>query len=583
MLAYLKFRIQRSLRRFRRDLRLWRIWAVNYFNRHVWGKWRRLGPVRRFVLGWWLVIVVAGVGLWQQTIGLQTAYLTTGPAAGGIYREGLVGQVKLINPILPQGQASIDVGRLIFSGLMRLNADGIIETDLAQNWKVSDDGKTYTFVLKPNLKWHDGSPVTAQDVLFTLNLIQNPDTRSPLATSWQSVKAEVKDDRTVEFTLPNPFAPFIYSTTFGVLPQHLLNGIDPSSLRVADFNQHPVGTGPFKFDRMTDDGKDISLSPNADYYLGKPQLQQFELRLYDNSRLLRRAYAQRQVNAIARVTSEDIPRLAPATIHNLTVLDEVGLFMRVNSPLLQDKAVRQAISAAVDRRDLAKQLGEEAATTITLPLLPGQVGYMAAAQPPGFNRQQAAKWLDGAGWAAKGRGPRLHDGKPLQLTLATANSGYYPKLASIIKSDLGRIGIEVKVIAVGTKDLQQSYIRTRKYDLLLYGISIGPDPDVYAYWQSSQAADPGLNLSEYNSAAADKELESARLTSDKAIRAARYKKFLANWSNDVPAVILFEPGYLYATNQSVQGIEARRLGDPSDRFYNVQNWTINTRPIQRVD
>jgi peptide/nickel transport system substrate-binding protein len=581
MLAYLKFRFQRSIRRFRRDVRLWRIWAVNYFDRHIWGKWRQIRVVRRFVISWWLVLLFSVVGLAQQIGALESAYITKGPAPGGAYREGMLGSVKAINPILPQSQASVDISRLIFNGLMRLNSDGDIETDLAQKWQISDDGKSYTFQLRPGVKWHDGAPFTAQDILFTLNLIQNPDTRSPLASSWQGVTAAVKDDRTITFNLPNQFAPFIYSATFGILPQHLLNGIDPSSLRVSDFNQHPVGTGPFKLDRMNEDGKSVSLLPNPNYYFGAPQLQQFEFKFYSSTTQLRRAYSQRQVDALGRVSSMDLPKLAPAYIHNMTLLDEVCLFMRTSSPILQDKAVRQAVSAAVNRSKIAKSLQSEVATPLTLPILPGLVGYTPAHQPPAYDPSWAAGKLEEAGWTAKKTGLRQREGQELKLNLVTSDGGNYPHLASLVKSDLEKIGINVKIISVGLKDLQQSYIRTRKYDLLLYGISIGPDPDVFAYWQSSQVADPGLNLSQYASPAADKELEAARLTSDLAIRAARYKKFLNTWTSDVPAVVLYEPGYLYATNTNVQGIVARRLGDPADRFYNVQNWTVNTRPMQR--
>lgn len=581
MLPYLKFRFQRSLRRFRRDLRLGRIWAINYSSRHIWGKWKRLKPIRRFVIGWWLVLLLSGIGTLLQIRTLRRTYLAVGPAAGGVYREGSVGIVKAINPILPQNQASTDVGRLIFSGLTRLNPNGVIEADLAENWQISDDGKTYTFHLRPGVKWHDGSPLTAQDVLFTLNLIQNPDTRSSLASSWQGVTAKTVDDRTIQFSLPNQFTPFIYSTSFGILPQHLLNGINPAALRVADFNQHPVGTGPFILAGISQDGKELNLLPNRKYYLGTPQLQQFELRLYDTAAKLRQAYSQHQVNAMARVASADLPKLAPANIHDMTLLDEVALFMRTTSPALQDKVVRRAVSMAISRAQIVNKLQAEVSSSLTLPLLPGSSGYNSTYQPPAFDVSGAATLLETAGWVSQGGGRRTRDNKLLKLSLVTADSGNYPRVAELVKADLERVGIGINIIKVGVRDLQQSYIRPRKYDLLLYGISIGPDPDVYAYWQSSQATDPGLNLSEYSSPAADKELEAARLTPDPAIRAARYKKFLSVWVTDLPAVILYEPAYLYATNPYVQGVIARRIGDPSDRFYNVQNWTINTRPIQR--
>lgn len=581
MFAYIKFRVQRQLRRFRRDLRLWRIWTINYFDRHIWGKWRRLGTIRRFVVIWWSVLFIGFIGLWYQLGSLGSAYLMTGPRAGGIYSEGMVGTIKTINPILPEGEVSSDVSSLIFSGLTRINAKGNIEGDLANNWEISADGKTYTFHLRSGVKWHDGSPFTAQDVLFTLGLIQNPDTRSPLASSWQGVRAEAPNAATIRFVLPNPFAPFVYSTTFGILPKHLLSNLEPSSLRVADFNQQPIGTGPFKFTRMSSDQKEIDLAPNAHYYHGAPMLEQFEFRLFDSQQQVIQAYAKHQINAFGRAKPDDITGLGQATIHEMTQLDEVGLFMRVNNKALTATSVRQGIAAAIDRPKIIRLLGQEASVSVSLPILPGELGYSSKNQPPSFNTQAARSYLDASGWTADSHGQRQQDGHPLRLKMVTATSGNYPKVAETIKSDLERVGIAVDLAMVDTADLQQSYIRPRNYDLLLYGISIGPDPDVYAYWHSSQANDPGLNLSEYNSATADKALEAARLTSDNSIRAARYEKFLSVWTTDVPAEMLYMPSYLYVTPPGVKGITAHRLVSPSDRFYGVEHWTINTRMVAR--
>ncbi len=581
MLPYVKFRLQRTLRRFQRDARLWRIWSINYFDRHVWGKWQRLGSVRRFVIVWWMVLAIGLIGLGNQTANLKKAYLTAGPASGGIYREGLIGAVKSINPILPDNQASTDVGRLIFNGLTRLNHKGALELDLAKNWEVSDDGKTYTFHLQPGVKWHDKVPFTAHDVVFTLQLIQNPDTRSPLASSWQGVTVKAKNNHTVIFSLPNAFAPFIYSTNFGILPRHLLAGLDPSGLRVAAFNQRPIGTGPFKFTQLNIEAKSVLLEAYSEYHNGAPKLEQFEFKLYESDSQLRQAYAQHQVNSISQVDASEIPKLALARVHEMTLLSEVGLFMRMRHPILADKSVRQAIAQSIDRPEIAKQLKSVVAAPVALPILPGGLGYTTSSRPPQLDLVKAKQLLDDAKWTAGKSGVRRQGDKPLKLTLVTSNTGSYPKLAELIKSNLKQVGIAIDVIKVDVTTLQQSYIRPRKYDLLLYGISIGPDPDVFAFWQSAQAVDPGLNLSEYSSAAADKELESARLTSDLAIRAARYKKFLANWVADFPAVMLYQPNYLYVTHADVKGVKSRRLGDPSDRFYGVENWTINTQPVQR--
>lgn len=582
MLVYVKFRLQRQLRRFRRDIRLWRIYITNYFERHIWGKWRQLGTIRRFILVWWSIMVVSFIGLALQIGTLKQAYLKAGPQDGGIYSEGLVGTVKSINPILPDSDASSDVSRLIFSSLMRLNADGQIEGDLAQSWQVSADGRTYSFHLQPGAKWQDGAPLTAKDVLFTLKLIQNPDTRSPLASSWQGVSAQAVNDSTINFILPNPFAPFIYSVNFGILPKHLLEGVDPATLRVTAFNQQPVGSGPFKFVSLSPDGKNVALSPNPTYYRGAPLLDQFNFHLYNDQQLLRQAYAKHQVNAIGRVSASELTGYGQATIHAMTMLDEVGLFMRTTTTNLGDKAVRQAIIQSINRTKLASAMKDDVAESVSLPILPGQLGYNAKYSVPQFDPKSAAKTLDAAGWVLGKNAQRRKDNKPLTFKLVTANVGNYPLVAGQIRDNLAKVGITVNLELVDVNQLQQTYIRPRNYDLLLYTVAIGPDPDGYAYWQSSQANDPGLNLSQYSSASADKALEAARLTSDSAIRTARYGNFLSAWTADLPADMLYIPNYLYLTNRNVSGVVARRIGDPTDRFYGVERWTINTRQSLRT-
>ncbi|MFI5240466.1 MAG: peptide ABC transporter substrate-binding protein [Candidatus Saccharimonadia bacterium] len=582
MFAYLKFRFARQIRRFRRELRVVRLYVQRYFDRHIWGKWHQIRIIRRFLFIWMAVFALAFIGMSAQIANLRKAYLVAGPEVGGVYSEGLVGSVKSINPILLTDDATSDVSRLIFSGLTRLNPSGQIEGDLASSWEVSGDGKTYTFHIRSSAKWQDGQPVTATDVVFTMLLIQNPDTRSPLSSSWQGVQVSALDSKTVSFVLPNAFSPFIYATTFGILPEHLLNGVDPQALRVSTFNQSPVGSGPFSFVAESPNGSNIELAPNQYYYFGKPLLDSFEFNLYPDTASMLAAYSKHQINAISRIDAGQETQVGQGTIHTMSRLDEVGLFMRTTSLVLTDTTVRTAISAAINRAKIVSLVGDDAADGVTLPILPGQLGYSALYQPPSYSVDEADSTLTADGWLMGPGSIRVKNGQMLKLTLATANTGDFPKIADLVRGELAEVGIATNIILTDTNSLEQSYIRPRNYDLLLYGIEIGPDPDVYAYWQSSQASDPGLNLSQYASTVADKELEAARLTSDPAIREARYEKFLATWTADAPAVMLYMPSYLYVTDASDLGIVSSRIGDPTDRFYGVQKWTVNTRPTLRT-
>jgi peptide/nickel transport system substrate-binding protein len=262
--------------------------------------------------------------------------------------------------------------------------------------------------------------------------------------------------------------------------------------------------------------------------------------------------------------------------------EEVVLFFRTSQGPLADKTVRQGLAAAINRQTLIRDGLGGHGTSLGLPILPDQVGFSARYRPAAFDKAEAEKLLDDAGWRrAEGEKVRSKDGKPLVLKLATARTGDYPRVATVLQQQLAEVGVKLEITMVEVAALQQSYIRPRNYDALLYGINIGADPDVYVYWHSSQISDPGLNLSQFKSTAADKALEGARLTTENSVRTARYSNFLSAWTAEVPAVVLYQPEYMYVTNPSVQGIVAKKLVDPSDRFYGVEDWTVKTRDIER--
>lgn len=587
MWSYIKFQTARRVRRWRREVRAVRAWAADYFDRHVWGKWRQLGIIRRLVVVWWGSMVLMCFGLFGQIQALGSYYHIQQSLPGGQYAEGLVGKVKLVNPILSDSSASADASRLVFNGLTRITPRRTIEGDLATSWAVSSDGRTYTFNLRHGVKWHDSVPFTARDVAFTITAIQNPDTRSPLAASWLGVKAEAKDDYTVVFTLPNPYSPFIYSTTVGILPSHILESTDPSSLRISNFNQKPIGTGPFKLTALIASQGEIQFDANPDYYGGKPKIDQFTLRLYDNYSQVLDAYAKRQLTAVGRYLPNDSAskkKLVGLKLNSLNLPDESDVFLRTTSPLLGDKAVRQALAKATDRSQIISQDLGTAAVPLYSPILPGQIGYAAGYRQSGYDLAAAQQLLDDAGWAKGVDGLRAKDGQTLKLKLVTSSDGDYPKVAGTLKNQWAKLGVGLDITTVDVKNLQQTYIKPRNYDALLFGINIGADPDEYVYWHSSQATDPGLNLSQYNSATADKALESGRIASDADVRTGKYHTFLAAWMDDTPAIVLYQPNYIYAASSSVRGIPtAARLVDPADRFYKVEQWTVRTRTVNRGD
>jgi peptide/nickel transport system substrate-binding protein len=582
MLTYLKFRWQRILRRWSRKVSVNLGDFVHEARISVFGKGAQLSMIRRFVGIWVLLIGVCVVGVvWQiRHLAVQSAVLK--PLPGGTYTEGLVGSIKTINPILPDNSSSADAVRVIFNGLTRFDTNGQLQPGLATDWQVSADGKTYTFHLRKGVKWHDGVPFTSQDVLFTIAAIQNPDTRSPLAPNWQGVRADAPNDNTVVITLPKPYTPFINSTSVGIIPRHLLENTEPSMMRVATFNQHPVGTGPFKVDSFDSEAGELKMSANPDYYAGKPYLSELAFQTYATADAAYQAYTRRQVMGVSRLRSNQVDEASHTgtlKVYQSGVPDQVGVFFHTTSGIGADKSVRLALAQATDRHQIIDHNLGNLANALAGPITATGLNLSGAPHQPGYDLAAARNTLQSAGWLPNRDGIRVKDGKLLEIKLVTQSDTAYSDIAKTLSEQWKKAGVKVDVSTVDASTLQQSYLRTRKYDAILYGINTGADPDVYTYWHSSQAIDPGLNLASYSSATADKALEAGRTLQDPETRAAKYKAFITAWVNDDPAIMLYSPTYLYGVDKDVHGINIRRLITPADRFDDVQKWSVRVKPV----
>lgn len=580
MLSYLRFRYRRYLRRLRRTIRSFNKRLSTYIDLHIWGKWHQLRVVRKFLLLWWLVAAVALVGLLQQLGALGRVAQIAIALPGGTYSEAAIGTVQTLNPVLPESSTASDISRLIFSGLTRYNSKRQLVPDLA-TWETSADGKTYTFHLRHDVKWHDGVAFNASDVAFTLAAIQNPDSRSPLASSWEGVKVTVKDDYTIMYILPQALNSFLDSTTVGIVPRHLLESVDPSLLREAQFNQSPIGTGPFKIKTFAPSAKIVELDANPTYYLGKPKLDKFTFKFYDSPEDTLRAYAQRQVTSPGRISAFNTALAKHQTglrEYNFTMPDAQTIFFATNDPIVSDKGLRLILSSSIDRNSLIEQATGGQGTPLTQPLLPGQLGYTGKYAPDLLNHDAARQALTKLGWIQPAVGAmRVKAGVKLNLKLVTIKGGELERVANELKHQWYGLGIDLNVITVDRDQLQQTYMRPRNFQMVLYGMNLGSDPDVYSFWHSSQTKDPGVNLSSYSSSEADRALEAARIKSDSQIRIGKYDTFLKVWNADMPAAVLYEGGYTYATSDTVAGISAQRLTVQADRFYGVERWTVLQR------
>jgi peptide/nickel transport system substrate-binding protein len=570
-------RPRRSLRgRLRRIERI----SLRHAHKFIVRRFVNLREVRRHAVGWLvLLIALSGVTIWQSGVASQ-AYTAPVASEGGVYTEGVFGAIDTMNPLFATTPAERSASRLLFANLLTYDENNDLVGELAQSWEADSTGKIYTLKLKANAKWQDGIAVTADDALFTFNLIKNADTRSPLYASWRNIGVEKVDNLTIKFTLPVSYAAFTSSLVMGILPHHVLKDVHPSQMRTDGYNRAPkVANGAFQFQDLTSVDIDrmhylVRMTANPSFVMGQPKLTGFQLHAYKDSEDMPQAFASQEVAGLNNIGINQVGSLGNA--QNYTRIDAplyngVYAFLRTDAPFFGDTRVRQALQSATDQDAILKLFGNHV-QELQGPLLPGQIGYREDVKQPKQNIEKAKQLLDTSGWMARPDGKREKNGEPLKIRVVTVNSGNYPAVAEEVMRQWAQIGVEFDSLVVKPEDVQQNIIIPRAYDVLIYEIAIGRDPDVFAYWHSSQANTVGLNLSNYKSPKVDDELDSARTRLDTTLREAKYRLFVQQWVNEVPAIALYRPALTYVQNKNVVTFTSRPLVDATDRYFNVRVW-----------
>ncbi len=522
------------------------------------------------------------------------------PSQGGLYTEAMVGSPHWLNPLLDRpNPVDHDLDRLIFSGLTRFDAYGRPAPDLA-HWVVSDDQLTYQFILKPNLQWHDGEPLTADDAAFTFSLLQDPAYPGPadVGRLWQSVQVKVVSPQIIELTLAEPFAPFLDYTTVGLLPKHLLPGITAATLGQQAFNQKPVGSGPFAFGHwLPSQGGSrggLVLNAFADYYGAGPKLNQVQFTFYADSAAAFKAYQDGKVLGLSQV---DAPQLAqvlktPGLGLYTAQLPEYSLIflnLRGNDlPFFKDKRVRQALWHALNREAMVTQILKGQAIVANSPVLPGSWAYNPNLPDVNYDPEGAVSLLTSAGWvlpegavAGTASYVRQKDNAAFQFTLISPNDATHLAVAHSAQASWATLGISVTVTAVDPATLQSQYLVPRAFQAILVDLNLAgtPDPDPYPLWHETQV-ESGQNYGGFSDRATSEYLEQARTTLDLETRARRYQSFQSRFIDQVPALLLYYPVYNYAVDTRVQGVQVGLLTEPSDRFNSITRWSIAARRAQ---
>ena len=543
-----------------------------------------------------IMIWLAAIALLIAGLGIQYSWNSQGSKkdgakSGGVYVVGVIGNISTLNPLLAASEPEQAVSRLLFSSLYNYDVTGALHTDLAESMTVKDD-KVYTIKLR-NAVWHDGKKLTAEDVVYTINLIKNPQVRSPLRVNWLDISARAIDDSTVEFMLPAVYAGFSHALTFPVIPKHILQSVSPSSMREADFSSNPVGSGPFAVKRVqtsesTSSTDVVRMEPNTKYYGAVSTLSRLELRAYGNESLLVKAVNSGEVSAASGLSlsaADNIKSKQYSTKHWL-LNKGVYLLMNNRSQTLQDARVRQALRYATDTSSIRATVGDNVARLDT-PILQSQIAQKLPAAPD-YSLDKAKTLLKEAGWTYNQGQWKGKDGRPLAVAVTTSSGrDEYKKIVDALKQQWSKLGVDVQLREIDTSSTTTSFVQSvlqpRDYDALLYELELGADPDVFAYWHSSQASASGYNFANYSNRTVDNDLVGGRSRTNSALRAAKYIQFVNQWLNDAPAIGLYQSVGSYVLNNGASIAEPRgSLNTMNDRYADVTTWSTGRASVYKT-
>lgn len=517
-----------------------------------------------------IILVVASFSLVVKVNDLFSVEI---PKKGGEITEGMLGAPRFVNPVLATSDTDRDLSSLLYSGLLRVNTAGELIPDLAESYSISEDGLTYHFKIREDAEFHDGKPVTADDVIFTIAKTQEPAIKSPKRPNWDGVAVEKINDKEIEFTLSTPYAPFIYNTTLGILPKHRWETITAEEFPFTSLNTNVIGSGPYEIRNIIRDEDEIitsyQLHSFSKYTIKEPYISKFTLKFFKTEDDLIEAFNKKQIESLHSISPKDVSSLKTKK-ENIVALPYsriFALFFNQNkSPLLTDKTVRKALDQSVNRQEIIDSK---------------LYGYATALHSPLSLFDQTQHTDD----YSVEKGKTILEGKKLESPTLKISTSNVPELIAVgekLVDTYKQLGISAELDIKDITEFTSQVIRPREYEAVLFGNVINRDLDYYAFWHSSQRNDPGLNLASYTSIDADKALASARDTLDIEQKLPLLQNFEKEVINDVPAVFLYSPDFIYIVPQIVKAQFPQIIVTSSDRFAQVYDWYIETESVWKI-
>lgn len=533
------------------------------------------------------LIIIAG-SIISIPFSTYSHFTNPSPDYGGSFSEGVIGQPRRINPLLAQANdPDRDLVSLIYSSLLKYNDEGKLVPDLAKSYEISSDGLNYTVYLKDNIMWHDGKKLTADDVVYTIETAQNSDYGSSQRVSWQGVTVQNVNATTIIFKLNNKYAQFLNNLTLGILPKHVWEKVQPINFSSSEYNLKPVGSGPYIFDKLQKDNlgqiQSYQLRVNKDYYDGRAYIDEILIKFYDSENSMIEAYNKNDVQELFMVSPQNLGKIKfkqRLNIKELKMPRYYGVFFNQSeNTALADKNVRLAINHATDKDAIIDKVIGGKGTAIYSPLIENVLDVDQDIPKYLHDLDQAKKILSASGWTGTDdKGILKKREARLTVKITTSTLPEFTEVANVLKEQWLKAGVEVTVETLNTPQLQQ-VIRDRNYEALLFGEILDLDPDPFTLWDSSQKQKLGLNLALYDNPTADSLLQDARQSLNPLDRAQKYNDFQKIVINDVPAVFLYNPLYLYPQTSNIRGADTKVIAVPSDRFSSVEKWYINTKRI----
>lgn len=506
------------------------------------------------------------------------------PAPGGSVTEALVGRAGSLNPLFAGEDDARDIDSLIYQGLTTIGRDQQPAPLLASSWTVSGDGLTYVFTLRHDVRWADGAPFTAADVLFTFGLLQSPDYSQSLGTFWRDVKIDSPAADQVRFVLKAPSASFPQAMRIGILPRHAFKDLSVAAVEADPHSTNAAfGTGPFQVASISGDRRTVTLARNR-YAKPRPYLDSVIFRSYPTAADALSALAGGQVDTFGGLQPPQLSLLLKRpdlTLRQMGTYEVTAVLMNPDPAAgpFADVAVRQALERAVDRGAIVRSILAGRGVPALGPIPPSDWAYMKPPGPTSYDPRGAEAALAADGWVVDpSTGIRAKGGVPLRVTLDSADAYPYLQVAEAVRDQLRKVGVQVDVQPVSASELVGRYLVGQHYQMALAAFDIGPDPDEWTLWHSSGDAS-GLNFAGQlpHQALIDKDLEDGRAGTTRAARLAAYHDFQILMWQAAPALFLYEPDYLYAMSSRINGFVTPGVIEPADRFYGVARWYVSTR------